>query len=54
MRTPIRPDLALKSALAAFLDLLDLKNKPPKGLQKKHRNLNASGSPWDSQNGVLP
>ena len=35
MGTPIRPDLALKSALAAFLGLLDLKNEPPEGPSEK-------------------
>ena len=38
MRTPIRPDLALKSALAAFLGLLDLKNEPPEGPSEKASN----------------
>ena len=30
-----RPDLALESALAAFLALLDLKNEPPEGPSEK-------------------
>ena len=38
MRTPNPPDLGLKSALAAFLDLLDLKNEPPVGPSEKASN----------------